>query len=230
MFAYLRHALAIIVFGVVIPIAAFFNTYPNGVEDAVNRIRYASIVNTAPTETLVLKNVFSILDPGYLATAQRLSSATEGENLVIQVKNNFGGDVMVLQMIQRAINTSKASVTITLKNIGLSCGTYILGMGDFLVLPADSVLLFHTGTYMGKTITEVSQPGDTLNGPIFKEVMKGFEPYRGWITKEELTEYKKGGDIWVTGADICLGRDGRKADVLYTYKGGCVIKGFRKAS
>lgn len=62
--------MAIIVFGVVIPIAAFFNTYPNGVEDFVNRIRYASIVNTGPTELLVLKTRFAMLEPGYLETAQ----------------------------------------------------------------------------------------------------------------------------------------------------------------
>lgn len=230
MFAYLRHALAIIVFGVVIPIAAFFNTYPNGVEDFVNRIRYASIVNTGPTELLVLKTRFAMLEPGYLETAQRLLKAKEGEKLTIRVDDNFGGDASVLQMIQTAINKSKASVTVTLKHFGLSCGTYILGMGDYLVLPSDSLLLFHTGSHMGQKTTEVSAPGDTMNKEAFDMVMKIFAPYRGWITKEEFTEFKKGTDVWVTGADICLGRDGRKADVLYTYKGGCVIKGFRKAS
>lgn len=225
-----RHGIAILVFGIVMPVFAFFLAYPGGVSDMVNRLKYSYFLSTlSPTQTVVLKDGFDYSDFAYFNVVTTLQNAPKGSRVNILVKNNMGGAADLLIKINEAIRTSKAYVTVSVEHFGFSCGTYILNQGDLLVLPNDAQLLFHTGSHSGGIVTtrRGNTPFDPWNEQAYTEIMKIMKPYRSWVTPAEYEQYKDGTNIWVSGSEICNGTDGRKVPVLFYYRGGCVIKGFK---
>lgn len=222
-----KHFLFVGIFGLVIPVALFLKAYPLGPQDMFERVKFEFKMSQFHNEKdILLSHMFDPMNLGYWLDSEIIENATSDTRINILVSENIGGAGMLLGTLQDAIQKSKAMIVVSVAKFGLSCGTYILNMGDYLVLPNDSLILFHLGSVNGKNTNDFSNDPEVIEAA--KMGHHFFEGYRPWITDAEYDQFRHGADIFVTGKSICEGLDGRKAPVLFTYKDGCVIKGFKK--
>ncbi len=226
--------IAAIVFGLLIPVYAYHTAYPGGPQEMYNKIKYGWVDNL-PEDTQVFRLPLAFADETkstYDYVNTQLGIAKDTDIAVIAVEDNRGGAATMLQAAEKAMLSSQATVITTVKHIGLSCGTFILGYGDYLKLPYDSVLLFHTGSVAGTVVTEAypSWLPEHLRptwDAFYRDSIKTMKPYKSWISEGDYEQYKLGKDLFYTGRDLCLKLRGTNAPVLYQTNSGCVIKGFK---
>lgn len=225
--AYLRHKLAVVVFGVLIPVVLFFNAYPGGVHEMVERVKFSYKMGSINhTVRVVLNDQFGGLQTDdYVNAAFTIEQAPSDARVLVVVKENFGGDVSLLLPIMEAAQRSKAVVVLTVERFGFSCGGDIILSGDYAVIPTDSLLMYHTGQYRGETIKEPTIFSPKYMAWAYQLVNLLTSPYKAWMTSEQREKFKTGASIWITGGELCSKRNGIEVDVLFQYDGGCVIKG-----
>ena len=224
-FETIRHELAVLIFALVIPVYAFNLAYPEGPKEMINGIvvpLYKMKVHN--TKTITLASQFTPFDPAYIDAIMTLDSAPPGTEIDIVIKDNFGGMVMVLNMLEDAIKKSKAFVIITVKDFGWSCGTDILLMGNLLIMPTDALTGFHTGSMGNETILPSFATGTPEQQEAWKEVVRLTKPYLKWFTPEEYKTWLTGASVFLSGRQICEDSN-RDVDILYHTKGACVIRG-----
>lgn len=220
----IRHLLCVLIFGLVVPVFLLLRAYPLGPSEMFERVKFEwNLPHYTKEVNLSLSGGFNPRDFNYALNTSIIQQADENTRINIIVDENVGGAVYVLEELQDAIKASKAFIVLTVSKFGLSCGTLILGSGNYLILPDDSLLLFHLGSVNGQRTSDYSD--DPVLQDAARQMHVLYAPYRKWITDKEFDKFKHGGDIFVTGASICHGKDGREAPVLFTYNGGCVIKG-----
>jgi hypothetical protein len=225
--AYLRHKLAVVIFGVLLPVVLFFNAYPGGVHEMVERVKFSyrmgSIHNTV---RVVLEQEFGGLQTDdYVNAVRTIENASSDTRVLVVVKENFGGAVNLLLPIMEAAQRSTAVVVVTVERFGFSCGGDIILSGDYAIIPTDSLLMYHTGAFHGETIKEPTMFSPKYMNWAYQLVNLLTSPYKAWMTSEQREKFKTGASIWITGGELCSKRDGREVDVLFQYDGGCVIKG-----
>ncbi len=223
----LRQVLFVTIFGLVIPVALFFKAYPLGPKDMFGRIQFEWEQSKYPhTLDITLSNVFTPEDPIYLVGPMLIRDAQADTRVNLLVSENWGGYVYILEALNEAIKQTNAMVVVSVAKFGMSCGTLIVHSGNYLVLPNDSLLLFHLGRIGNKTISDFSTDPEIQAAAAYMHTL--YKEYRAWLTDDEYQRFTHGEDIYVTGRSICESANGRGAPVLFTYKGGCVIKGVKK--
>jgi len=231
-FEVIRHELAVLVFALVIPLYAFQVGYNSSPSEMLNGILVPlSKAHIQSTKNLYLSTEFTPFDPAYIDAIVTIENAPANSEINLTIKNNFGGLVEVLDMLQKAIIESKAYITLTVTNFGWSCGTDILLMGNVLRLPNDSVLGFHTGSLGNETILPSFATGTPAQREAWESIVKLTKPYLKWFTKEEYKLWNTGAAVFITGRQICQDSD-RTVDILYHYSdssgSGCYIRGLKK--
>lgn len=232
MFAQLRHAIAVVFFGFVIPLIAFTIAYPGGPSDMYNKAIYPIQMSRYQTTVLKLPGSFSLSElEYYVAAAVDLMVAKPGERIVLTIDENLGGAVSLLDVMTSFMTSSKAHVTTVPKDFALSCGTNILFYGNETAMPYGTLLLFHTGYLTDESgnthrVTPNSEYAKVRE--IYAETIKRDYPlFSRWLSKANLDKYMAGQDVFVTGYDLCNHVDGNHPPVLFQYAGGCVIKGLK---
>ena len=134
---------AALVFLIAVPTYAFILAYTGGPREHIKfdieqqnytKVKVAnlnSFAPTDPTQSMVL--------------IKMLQEADAKTQVIINIKENTGGYLILLQLIEKAIKNSKADVIIKVDHFGFSCGGFILGYGNKLFLPYDALIMFHNG-------------------------------------------------------------------------------------
>ncbi len=227
-FEKIRHELAVLIFALVIPAYAFNLAYPEGPKEMINGIvipLYKMKIHNR--QTIILASQFTPFDPTYVNAIVALEQAPPGTAVDIVIKENFGGMVLVLNMLEKAIKNSKAFVTITLDSFGWSCGTDILLMGNLLIMPTDTLTGFHTGSMNGETVLPSFATGTPEQQAAWTEIVRLTEPYLKWFTPDEYKTWLTGASVFLSGREICED-DNRDVDILYHVAGACIIRGNKK--
>ncbi len=227
-FEKVRHELAVLIFALIIPVYAFNLAYPEGPKEMINGIvipLYKMKIHNR--QTITLANQFTPFDPTYIDAIVAIERAPAGTEIDLVIKDNFGGMVMVLNMLEKAIKDSKAFITVTIDDFGWSCGSDILLMGNILIMPTDTLTGFHTGSNNGETIMPSFATGTPEQQAIWKEIVRLTAPYRKWFTPEEYQTWLTGASVFLSGREICED-DNRDVDILYHGDGYCVIRGGKK--
>lgn len=229
--AYLRHKLAVVVFGILIPVVLFFNAYPGGVHEMVERVKFSYKMGSINhTVRVVLNEQFGGLHTDdYVNAVNTIENASSDTRVLVVVKENFGGDVSLLLPIMEAAQRSTAVVVVTVERFGFSCGGDIILSGDYAIIPTDSLLMYHTGQLNGVVIKQPTFETSDRMAWAYQLVNLLTSPYKAWMTREQQEKFKTGASIWITGGELCSKRNGIEVDVLFQYDGGCVIKGHKPA-
>jgi hypothetical protein len=199
--AYLRHKLAVVVFGVAIPVVLFFNAYPGGVHEMVERVKFSyRMGGIHKTVRVVLNEEFGGLQTDdYVNAVRTIENAPADTRVLVVVKENFGGDVSLLLPIMEAAQKSTAVVVLTVQRFGFSCGGDIILSGDYAIIPNDSLLMYHTGQFNGTTVKEPTLFTPAYMKWAYQVVNLLTSPYKAWMTSEEREKFKTGASIWITG-------------------------------
>lgn len=229
--------LARVIFGILLPSFAFHYDYPGGINDMYNKVN-VELSQPYITEQITVRLSDSFTadnEAAYDFVNAQLASATEYDKITIVVENNKGGDASMLDKAYRAIQNTKAEVVLTVKHFGYSCGTYILGQGNYLLLPYDTTILFHMGSVAGIPMSvDVPDGWPADKADVWARLVQLpidlMEPYKNWISKDDYTMFLHGKNMFYSGREICLGLTGGNAPVLYQVDNGCVIKGFKYSS
>jgi hypothetical protein len=228
-FETVRHELAVLIFALIIPVYAFNLAYPEGPREMINGIvipLYKMKIHNR--QTITLANQFTPFDPAYIDAIVAIEQAPAGTEIDLVIKDNFGGMVMVLNMLEKAIKDSKAFITITLDDFGWSCGSDILLMGNILIMPTDTLTGFHTGSMNGETmLPSWATTGTPDQQAAWKEVVRLTKPYLKWFTPEEYKVWLTGAPVFLSGREICEDEN-RGVDILYHVNGACIIRGNKK--
>jgi len=221
------------VFGLAMPVFAFTLAYPGGPSDMYYRVMYEQEMQKYnKPKNFTLQAGFSLDNMiQYIIQGVFIERASAKDRIIITISENVGGVAALLLLLEEQIKNSKAFIIMTVDKFGLSCGTYILAHGNVLVLPNDALLLFHFGNHTdstGKSAKTTADGTSIENRAAYNLAFKQLMPYKSWVTSSEFEKITKGGDVFLTGAQICNKTSGRKVDVLFYTKDGCVIRGLKK--
>lgn len=170
----------------------------------------------------------------YPALLEQIQAASDTTLIRVDVKNNRGGYDIVADAVYSVLSNTKAQVWMTITRDARSNGAFVLGASDYIFMPYDGILMFHTGRIVyadpetGKIVKMVRITHDnpeTKEDAIRRE--KQLDKYRPWLTKEEQALFSTGESVELTGYDICTHGPERTVEILWKYKDGCVLKGMR---
>ncbi len=151
------------------------------------------------------------------------------EIAIINVIDNSGGSETQLASIATAILRSKAEIFLTVKHFGMSCGTFVLNQGDYIMLPNDATLLIHTGSVTdGFHEAKIKGgTGDPNMQATYEETVLMFGPWLAYLSPNDKARYLDGQDVFITGKEVCDSYDGSTPPILFHYNGGCLLKGVK---
>lgn len=170
---------------------------------------------------------------GYPALAQQILNSDEHTLIRVDVKNNPGGMDLAEEIVHSALLNTKATVWMTITGKAASNGAFVLNASDYVFMPNDSILMFHTGAIVlsdedGK-VKEVVRitPDNPLTKDASADREKELDQYRPWLSQKEQQLYSTGENVYLTGYSICNHGDERTVEILWKYKDGCVLKGMK---
>ena len=170
-----------------------------------------------------------------ISVAKQIFEAPAGSNILVTVTENWGGDDIFLNLITSSIQLSKAKVFLTVRRFGMSCGTFVLNSGNYLILPDDSLLLIHTGSVgikdsAGKVqwITQRPNTGIPEVEEAYQYSVKRFASWLPYLSTADKARFLNGDDVFITGRQVCTKYGDSNAPVLFHYDGGCVLQGLKQ--
>lgn len=173
----------------------------------------------------------------YTILFKALRNAKRGDTINISLREHRGGRMDVFTKLKRAILSSKARVAIFIENRVASASTLIAFYGDVLVVPYNSSLMYHAGSFTarinpnGKTIWRTTHR--LTFSPIGQYSFMGMRmeymniKYQQVLTRKELRTWDRGADVYISGKRLCTNKTFKHPDVYKQIKGHCLIRGIK---
>lgn len=164
--------------------------------------------------TYVLKN-FHGSKASYGNLVRALNNAQKGQEITIVLRNNYGGYNHIREYLDRAVQRSKATVTIKIERYAGSNAALFFRMGDRAIVPYSAKIMFHqsyTDNWYGKRY-----PKHLYKWSVRIHSKVGAFSY---MTKSERRLWENRKNVYISGNRIC-----RSKFVIKRYGSYCVIRG-----
>lgn len=187
----------------------------------------------------------------YLPLINTLREAKKGDTVRILVSANQGGAVPTMYAITRAMDQSKATVVVTVKNYAYSAAAVIMGHSTYTKIYYDTDLLWHTGSVMvylpliGSVRVTVDKsfllfmPVVYWDSIRFNRFIHDVDYYswgniglvknpfqRTWVSREYWDALREGEDVFISGREVCYNKVG--LEVYWDTKPYCIVRGTKK--
>lgn len=191
-------------------------------------LAYMSVEHDRGTKSYVLFGSVLLDNSVYNELILALREAKEGDTVNVVIRKNNGGAVPTMDIITRAMNTSKAKVVVTVEGHAYSAGAVLAFQGDVTRIQPGTKFIFHTGSicfgpglgcmrvtpdfrYYGKDFTEIYDSSIEGNRFIYTHdyirlpggVMVKNPFQRNYVDKNYWEFMTTGFDKVIMGYDIC---------------------------